>query len=132
MLEVFRGVLSRSASAGSEDDVVEYVRAFDVTSYHGWRRLERARRRRRGRADFVTAAGRSAVWYHTPRALLEAAPGFTRHALYGVGAFLPPSELFGACERFPRLSSMLAALDRRSARFTHGLSDHYLLILRRR
>ncbi len=102
------------------------------TLHFVWRgELERARRRR-GRAELVTAGARGTVWYHAPRTLLEAARGFERHGLYGVGAFLPPSELFGACERFPRLTSLLARLDRGAARITYPLSDHYLLILRRR
>lgn len=89
--------------------------------------LKRARRRWGGRASFAA----SQIRYHSPRSVLAAARGFERHSLHGIGALVPPSELFAACERHPRLLRMLATVDRGLSRFTHPLSDHYLLILRR-
>jgi SAM-dependent methyltransferase len=94
------------------------------------RRWAAMRRRWNGSSRYGDATAAIDVWYHSPADVLRAAPGFTKDALYGIGALLPPTEAFAFCERWPRLFGHLAAADDRLARWLHGLSDHYLLVLR--
>ena len=58
---------------------------------------------------------------------------FRRRLLSGIGVFLPPSYVFGALDRHPRLRALLATLERWLAGLPplRYLGDHYLLILER-
>lgn len=88
------------------------------------------RRRWKGSSRYGDATDAIDVWYHSPADVLRSAPGFRKDGLYGIGALLPPTEASAVCERWPRLFGHLAAADDRLARWLHGLSDHYLLVLR--
>lgn len=100
----------------------------------GWHLLHgqprRAFRRLNGRARF------GALWvtYPTPRQLAaDFAPAFRRDRLEALGLFLPPSEVFAAVERRPRLWRALAALETRVAphAWAAPLADHYWIVLER-
>lgn len=92
----------------------------------------RAARRWRGCAEFEAGGRRLTIWYHAPKAVLRAANGFEMQGVYAVGAAIPNSEAFDFCERHPRLFGVLCRLERRCERLLYRISDHYLLVLRRR
>jgi hypothetical protein len=82
----------------------------------------------KGRAPF----GDLWITYPTPRQLAaDFAPQFRRVHLEGLGLFLPPSEIFAAVERRPRLWRLLAALESRLAPRARlaPLADHYWIEL---
>ncbi len=98
----------------------------------GWHLLHaqprRAFRRLKGRARF----GDLWIAYPTPRQLTaEFAPAFQRNRLEALGLFLPPSEVFAAVEKRPRLWRALAALETRFAphALAAPLADHYWMEL---
>ncbi len=95
-------------------------------------RWTQMRRRWNGVSQYGDATSSIDVWYHSPAEVLEAATGFERAGLYGIGALIPTSEAFAVCERWPRLFGHLAAADDRLGRWLHFISDHYLLILKPR
>jgi SAM-dependent methyltransferase len=75
------------------------------------------------------------VWYPTPRRLRrEFAPYFEHVRTVGVGMLLPPSYLDHLVERWPGAFGRVATLDRQVASWPLApwLSDHYLMLLRRR
>ncbi|MDW8171030.1 MAG: class I SAM-dependent methyltransferase [Anaerolineae bacterium] len=71
------------------------------------------------------------ISYPTPRRLLRALrPHFRRVRLRPLGLALPPSDVYGALERRPRLLRALLRLDDAlQAPFLSALSDHYWLEL---
>jgi SAM-dependent methyltransferase len=71
-----------------------------------------------------------AVTYPSPRAFARAfAPFFLLRSTLGVGVFVPPSSAEPLVSRFPRLLSLLEAMDRLVARPLALLGDHVLLDL---
>jgi SAM-dependent methyltransferase len=95
---------------------------------------EKLARRWRGRASFDDGPGGAEIWYHSPGSLTAPGlPGLERTGLYGIGILVPPSYLFGLCERWPRLFGNFAQVERLVA----GLwpfpffADHYLILLKR-
>lgn len=94
---------------------------------HGDRRT--AARRLRGQAMFNALT----IYYPRPRALIRAfAPHFQPLRVMPVGLFLPPSEIYPAIEKRPRLWRLLAALERRAAFSPLApLADHYWIELKR-
>ncbi len=101
---------------------------------HGdWRT---ALRRVRGAAIFAPAPGTPSITVHypAPRALTTAfSPYFARVGSEPLGLFLPPTDLYAALERRPRLFAVLAALDDLAADWG-GLAlfaDHYWITFRR-
>jgi SAM-dependent methyltransferase len=93
-----------------------------------------ARRRWRGQAHFRTPTGQIELRYPAPRALTAAfAPAFRRTSLRPFGVFIPPSDVFPALARRPRLARMLTALDARTAGLQPlaALADHYWIELER-
>jgi SAM-dependent methyltransferase len=75
------------------------------------------------------------IWYPSPSRLArEFALPFRHLGTSSLGFLLPPTELRGLVERWPRLFARLAALDRRwrrSAVSIH-LADHYIALFERR
>lgn len=97
----------------------------------------RAARRRFGPAGRVhRVGGESArVWYPSPRRLRrEFAPGFRCLHDTAIGLLLPPTDFAGVVERWPRLSTVVSAVEDRLAPLPplSWLADHYLLTLERR
>jgi ubiquinone/menaquinone biosynthesis C-methylase UbiE len=95
-------------------------------------RPRKAARRWSGTAGFEAGGLRRDISYHTPGAVLRAAPGFARRGRYGIGALIPSSEAFRFCERFPGPFQILARVDAALAPHLYWLSDHYLLVLEKR
>jgi SAM-dependent methyltransferase len=97
--------------------------------------VETAFRRVRPRTSARLAGGPAfPVWYPSPRRLCrELEPVLRRVSLAPIGFLLPPSELAGLVERWPRLFAALAALDRRAAAHPVAgwLADHYLAVFER-
>ncbi|NWG15924.1 MAG: class I SAM-dependent methyltransferase [Chloroflexi bacterium] len=74
------------------------------------------------------------VRYPTIRRLTrDFAPHFRRIHIEPLGLFLPPSDVFGAVEKRPRLFKMLMRLEERFGRWGHLalLADHYWIEFRR-
>lgn len=94
--------------------------------------LAKARRRWSGVAEYQIGGASQMIWYHAPASIEAAAVGFDRVGLYGIGGLLPTSEGFAAVEGRPRLLRVLARMDRRLAPYLFRISDHYLLIMRKR
>jgi hypothetical protein len=94
------------------------------TVWHGlhldWRT---ASRRWSGKSTFN---GGMAVYYPAAKAMQRAfAPRFETTHLMGVGAFLPPSDIFPVVEKRPGLHNLLTRLE--SAAPLHFIADHYWL-----
>ncbi|NJO84694.1 MAG: methyltransferase domain-containing protein [Blastochloris sp.] len=90
-------------------------------------------RRLRGETTFTAGSETIRVRYPTPLQLTRAfAPHFTRTRLEGLGAFLPPSDVYGVIERRPRLLRVLTNLDDVTAPFTAWVADHYWIEFRRK
>jgi SAM-dependent methyltransferase len=100
---------------------------------HGdWRT---ATRRWRGTATARIGEVTFLVHYPTARQFRRAfGTMWQLRRLYGCGVFLPPSDLYGALARRPRLLRLLCALERRTARFALSayLADQFWVVLRRR
>ncbi len=93
-----------------------------------------ATRRWRGQATAHIGGVAFPVYYPTPARLQrELGPSFRRTHLSGLGVFVPPSDLYGAVGKRPRLSSWLTRLEQRlAARWPFKyLGDHYWLELER-
>lgn len=90
------------------------------------------RLRRAGQAAHVGDGQTVTVWYISPGELKrEFAPYFQHERTVGIGALLPPSYLAHLVERHPRTFARLARWDARYGVHLPGLSDHYLMRLRR-
>ncbi len=75
------------------------------------------------------------VWYASPRRVRqEFEPWFRLVETAGVGVFLPPTDFRSLVDRWPRLFSKMATLDRRLGGTFPAtwLNDHHLTILERR
>jgi ubiquinone/menaquinone biosynthesis C-methylase UbiE len=100
---------------------------------HGdWRT---ATRRWRGTATARIGEVTFPVHYPTARAFRRAfGTAWQLRKLYGCGVFLPPSDLYGALARRPRLLRLLRALERRAVRFALSayLADQFWIVLQRR
>lgn len=103
----------------------------------GWHGLHgdfrTALRRFRQDTAFQLAGGQPiTVRYPSPRRLLrDFAPHFRRVCLRGLGVFLPPSDVYGALERRPRLLRTLTWLEGRFARRLGWFADHYWIEFQR-
>lgn len=88
-----------------------------------------AGRRLKGRAAFRDAW----IYYPTPRHFSrEFLPHFSTVSITPIGLYLPPSEVYAAVEKRPRLWNALASLEKRAApSFFAALADHYLIELER-
>ncbi len=99
-------------------------------------RVRTATRRLRPNAVARLASGATVpVWYPSPDSLhREFAPGFAHVETIGVGSLLPPSDLPGPVDRWPRLFERVATWDERMGRRWPWpwLCDHYLAIYERR
>lgn len=91
-----------------------------------------ALRRWQGAAQAQVGTTTIPVWYPSPRRLQRAfAPWFRRRAVYSLGLWLPPSYLAHLPARWPAIFGWLARFERRTARWTAGWGDHYILVLQR-
>lgn len=103
------------------------------TVYFGLRgQFAKATRRWRNGARYRAAGKYYDLWYHSPGQLYRQAPHFDRCGLFGIGGLLPTSEGYAMCERSPRFFGALAELDRKIGRVLYPISDHYLILLRKR
>jgi len=96
--------------------------------------FRRARRRWGGHADFEVSGSRQAVWYHSPSAIRRmASPDFSVIDIHGIGVFVPSTEFFSVCEKYPRLFSALAAAEKVTGGVwpLNRIGDHYLIILQK-
>lgn len=96
--------------------------------------LRTATRRWRGVADAHIGGETFPVYYPSPRRLQrDLGPAFRRRALVGLGVFLPPSELYTALGRRPRLARALLRLEKGLAARPPfpWLGDHFWLELER-
>ncbi len=96
--------------------------------------FRRARRRWQGRADFEVSGSKQAVWYHSPSTVRRmASPNFSVIDIHGIGVFVPSSEFFSVCEKYPRLFSALAATESVTGGVwpLNRIGDHYLIILQK-
>jgi len=96
--------------------------------------FRRARRRWGGHADFEVSGSRQAVWYHSPSAIRRvASPDFSVVDIHGIGVFVPCTEFFSVCEKYPRLFSALAATENVTGGVwpLNRIGDHYLIILQK-
>lgn len=89
-----------------------------------------ATRRLRSRAQFrlsEAAAPISVTYPSIARLTRDFAPLFRRVHIEPLGIFLPPTDVYGALERRPRLLQMLVSLEQRfgKARTLALLADHY-------
>ncbi len=76
-----------------------------------------------------------AVYYHSVRRFTAAFdPWFTLEVDRGIGVTLPPADLDGFADRFPRALRALARADRKAGQWplVRALADHRFLIFRRR
>ena len=90
-------------------------------------RGDRARAFRRLDRNGVAWRGLT-IRYPTPRELArQLAPTFTTRRRAALGFALPPSYAAGWLDRSPRSLAVLSALERRFARVTAGLADHFLI-----
>ena len=72
------------------------------------------------------------ICYPTIRRLTrDFAPHFRRVHVEALGLFLPPSDVYGALEKRPRLLRPLMALERRFGHLAPALADHYWIEFRR-
>lgn len=97
-------------------------------------RFRKAARRWRRSARFEVDGAQGTIWYHAPSQIWQCAqPLFHVVEITGVGVFVPSTEFFGICERWPRLFSALAVLERLLAgRWPFDrMGDHYLIVLRK-
>ncbi len=96
--------------------------------------LRTATRRWRGRAVADIGGVTFPVYYPTPgRLQRDLGPCFRRLRLWGLGVFVPPSDLYTAVGKHRRLARLLTGLEKRTAPhwpFKH-LGDHYWLELQR-
>lgn len=97
--------------------------------------LRTALRRLKGSTLFQPVDGGAApIYYPSPRRLrCEFAPWFRALGIYGLGVFLPPSDVYTVVERRPRLLQTLIRLESWLAHrwpFT-WLGDHYWIELER-
>lgn len=103
----------------------------------GWHLLHgewgTAVRRHKPHAPAVIGRSTIPVWYPSARRLRRAfAPWFHHCHTESLGLWLPPSYLGHLVERWPRFFNRLAALESRTALFTRGWGDHYILTLARK
>lgn len=97
--------------------------------------LRTATRRWRGKTTAHIGEIAFPVYYPTPRGFRRAFGAAWRlRILRGWGVVLPPSDLYGALARHPRLFRLLCALERRVARFALSayLADQFWIVLARR
>ncbi len=102
------------------------------TLWHGLRLKRTALRRWRGRATADIGGRAIPIRYWSPREIAKAfSADFGVLSVHPVGLFLPPSDLFGAIERRPRLFAALAGYEARVASWAPlaRLSDHHLTLL---
>lgn len=93
-----------------------------------------ATRRWRGRAIAQIGGVQFPVHYPTARQFRRAfGTAWQLKKCYGCGVFLPPSDLYGALARRPRLLRLLWALEQRAARFALSayLADQFWIVLQR-
>ncbi|MEL6272047.1 MAG: class I SAM-dependent methyltransferase [Chloroflexota bacterium] len=73
------------------------------------------------------------VWYPSPGQVRRTfAPWFEHEATHAIGVLLPPSYVSHVVARYPRTFGRLAAFDRTAGTRFYNLSDHYLIVMRRR
>ncbi len=93
-----------------------------------------AARRWRGESTAQIGGVAFPIYYPTARQFRKAFGAAWRlQTLHGWGVFLPPSDVYRALERRPRLMHLLCALERRFAHLPISayLADHFWLALRR-
>ncbi len=103
----------------------------------GWHLLHgewgTAVRRRKPHALATIGHSTIPIWYPSARRLRRAfAPWFHHCHTESLGLWLPPSYLGHLVERWPRFFNHMAALESRTASYTRGWGDHYILTLTRK
>lgn len=104
------------------------------TLWYGAHGRSTAWRRWSGRTSADIGGKRIPIRYWQPGDLAHAlGPGFQIEFVRPVGVFLPPSDLFPALERRPRLLARLARWEERasSSAWPAYLADHHFTLLRR-
>ncbi|MCS6871066.1 MAG: class I SAM-dependent methyltransferase [Anaerolineae bacterium] len=97
--------------------------------------LRTASRRWRGKAIAQIGGVDFLIYYPTPRHFCAAfGAAWQPRMLRGWGIFLPPSDLYGALARRPRLFRLLCGLERCAAHFSPSayLADQFWIVLQRR
>ncbi len=90
--------------------------------------FETATRRWRATSTYRTASGEVRIAYPSVRRLERDFAGyFCRTHLEGLGLFLPPSDVYGAIEKRPKLLNTLIVLEKRFGRvpWMAPFADHY-------
>ncbi len=106
---------------------------FEIAAFAVRGRFATAFRRLGGRAVAHLGGAPVAVHYPTAgRLRRELAPHFRRLRAAAVGALLPPSELAGLVERWPRTFASLDAAERIGGRPLLAFADHHLSVFERR
>ena len=108
--------------------------AWEILGFAARADLRRVRRRWSGQSEWSVNGLKQDVWFPSVRAIKRIArPKFMPVAVYGIGALLPTSEFFGACERWPTLFRQLVRVERVLAPFwpVNRISDHFLIVLQR-
>lgn len=106
---------------------------FEIAAFALRGRFATARRRLGGHATARLGGAPLAVYYPTAgRLRRDLAPHFRRLHAAPLGALLPPSELAGSVERWPRTFAALAAVERAAGRPLLALADHHLSVFARR
>lgn len=86
------------------------------------------RRLRRGKVEAQLGGHPFGVWYRSPHTWAKAlTPCFRLRAVRGIGILVPPSAAEPWISRFPRVLSVLEAVDRKVAAPLAILGDHVLL-----
>jgi ubiquinone/menaquinone biosynthesis C-methylase UbiE len=129
------GVLRRIVAPGGAVAAVVMGRFCALeTLWYGLHGKATAWRRWTGRTSADIGGKRIPIRYWQPGDLARAlGPDFRIETVRPVGAFLPPSDLFAALERRPRLLAALARWEARVAGRTWPayLADHHFTLLRR-
>lgn len=129
-------VLARTVRQGG------YVAFSVIGRFSAWETLwhaahadfRTAARRWRGRGTAQIGGVAFPIYYPTARQFRRAfGVAWQLHRLHGWSVFLPPSDVYRAIERRPRLMRLLCALERRFARLPicAYLADHFWIALRR-
>lgn len=108
---------------------------WETLGFAARREFRRASRRWSGRSTFSVGRLSQDVWYHSGALLTrQAREHFDLLEICGIGVFVPPTEFFSVCDRFPRFFQYCVWAESRIAYYWpfNRIADHCLFILRRR
>jgi SAM-dependent methyltransferase len=95
--------------------------------------LHTARRRWSGQTETTIAGTAFTVYYPSARAFRACFRRYALRKIRGLGIFIPPSDVYGALARFPRLAKVLMVSERLSEPLMpmHRLADQFWLALQK-